>query len=602
MAQTKYEEVGSVTLNSERYRLMREQGRNQSYVQGSEDEPPWAGGAPSMVSEESFTWHLGGFKSRQGVTGTSEYGKNSDGRFMFRLRPSPKLNTITLTDSAANPSSIAEAMGYVWVTAGQYVYRIDPDDDSVVESKDFGSGVTAVMALRWEQDYLLVTTDADSKSLWKCSAVDAGGDTWAQSDDVAVYRLASGINRLFGVNKSGELRNVSTGLDPLADENWADSVQCGDTATLPTALLAYERTVFVGKPEGLFGVGDDGFGLPLIRRMARHDDNCAGMAILDPWVLVPHIRGLYRFVPGIVESSGLEKEILNESPVKGQWKAFAIDGDWIYGAIAVDDETYVVSGRQRRDNEPGFGPFLWDTWLYFDATCQTAWLSALSASPRAYFGHDNNIAYVELGDNGDYPEYATSASRTTIRYRFNDWRSKDFPKVDVVGNAGLSGSIYWSVYYSIDGGSFSNLDIDGNAMKVDADGMHTFYLPTTAVGREVQFRFDYTSDDAEVAGEIIAFHTFAVPQSQKVPVVVFHLALEHGIRHDSETIETRPAIEQFNDLQALTEQATAVATYGPWGENVNAWIRSLRIVQTTQEMDEEPSFVVEVGMQLREAS
>lgn len=608
MPQPTITNVGSCQIDSKSYRLVRS-GNHQAYVQGFEDEPPWQGGAPPLVSEEQFTWHLGGLKSRPGIPGTSEYGKNSDGRFPFRLLPSAKINSLTLTSSASNPSSIFEAMGYVFVVAGQRVYRIDPATDTVVLSKDFGSDI-GVMGLRWEEDYALVTTSATTQSLWKLvtgGIVGGGPDTWTQTAAVAAYRLAVGINRLFKITKAGELRNVSTGLDPMTDANWADNVQVGETSTLPTGLLAYERTAFVGKPEGLFGVGDDGFGLPLIKRMARDTDNCLGMALFDPWVLVPHVRGLYRYVPGLAEACGLEKEKLNESPVRGRWKGFAVDGEWIYGLLAVGADTYVMAGRERDEEGLGFGPIVWDTWLYFAAASKAIWLSALTSTPRLWFGNGNNISYAKLSTGAGAPdvdgpeyEFALSGQRFSYKYRFEDWGSKDFPKIDVVGK-NLTAARYWDVLYSIDGGAFSNLDVAGAGMRISADGRQTFFLPTTAVGREVQFRFDYTGNVASEAGELNFWQPFAVPQARRTPVIVIHLLLEEGLRHDEE-IEQRSAIAQFNDLSALLEQATAVATSGPWGESLNGKVGRLRIVDTIQEGDTEPSYIVEVGLQLREAS
>lgn len=593
--------VGTVRIDSKSYQLARV-GSQEPYAHGFQDEPPWAEGSPAMVGAEQETWDQGGFKSSEGFEGVSEYGRNTDGRWRSRLLPSAKINTLTLTSSAANPTSIFEALGYVFVVAGRYIYRIDPATDTVVLSKDLGAAVSGVMGLRWEEDYALVTTSEATNSLYKLVSggiVVGGPDTWTQTSDVEAYWLAAGINRLFKVTKTGELRNCATSLDPMTDANWADSVQVGETSTLPTGLVAYERTVFVGKPEGLFGVGDDGFGLPLIKRMARHADNCRGMAVFDPWVFVPHVRGLYRFVPGIAEACGLEKEKLNESPVKGLWKGFAFDSGWIYGLMAVGSDTYVLAGREREGGEPGFGPIVWDTWLYFAAASKAAWLSALTTTPRLWFGHGNNIAYVELANGPGAVKYATSGNRFSPKYRFRDFASKDFPQVDVVARA-VDANTYWTVNYSLDGGAYSSADINAAVMKATSVGRTRFVLPTTAVGREIQLRFDYTGASEDAVGELRYYQLNAVPQSRKVPLIVAHLFLEEGVHHDEE-IEQRTAIQQFNDLAALLETVAAVATVGPWGE-LNAKVSNLRIVDTRQEGDYEPNFVVEVALQIRESS
>ncbi len=597
-----YEELSSATIDAKRYRLVRLQGNRQSYVEGQEPEPPWQGGAPNLVSAAEYTWHLGALKSRPGIPATSEYGKNRDARWYGRLLPSAKLNTLTLTSSASTPSSIFEAFGYVFAVCGRRVYRIDPTDDSLVLSKDFGAGGTlGVMGLLWE-GRTMITTDDATQSLWTLEAGDVvggGPDSWGQTADVVAYRLGAGINRLFKVDKAGNLRNVSTGLDPETEANYADNVQCGDDETVPTGLVAYERTVFIGKPEGLFGVGDDGFGVPLVKRMAQHVDNCMGLANFDPWVIVPHVRGLYRMVPGEVQAAGIERELLNESPVKGFWRGFSNDGDWLYGLLEVGGtETYVMVGRDRR-GEPALGPMIWDTWLHFAQLSKAVHLSALTDPTRLYFGYGNNIAYVELANGPGAIKYVRSAQHFSVKHRYDDWNPKDFPKLDVVGK-NVDATTYWEVFYSVDGGAFSNQDINSANMRVNSDGKHSFILPVTAVGREVQYRFDYTSDDEDQAGEIDFFEPYARPQSLKTPVLVMHFLLAEGIRHD-ESQDDRTAVTQLNDLLALTESAAAVDSKIHDRER-KVWVSRLRVVDVVQEGNSEPSYIVEVAMQVREAT
>ena len=135
----KLKHVGTVKIGSESYQLVQTDDR-QAWREEYLHEPPWTEGLPATLSEPTETWHLGGLKSKQGIPGTSEYGQNTDGRFPFRLLPGPEVTTVTLTGSLANPTRIFEALGYIWAVCGRYVFRIDPSDDSVVESKDFGIG------------------------------------------------------------------------------------------------------------------------------------------------------------------------------------------------------------------------------------------------------------------------------------------------------------------------------------------------------------------------------------------------------------------------------------------------------------------------------
>ena len=624
-------EVGSVKLGAEQYRLVRDDG-GRSWRQEFSDEPPWAEGTPALVSLPQSTWHLGGLKSHEGTPGTSEYGQNTDCRFPYRLLPSAQIVPMTGLSIPGHITYIFEAMNHIWLIAGRYVYRI-ADDDSIHLSKDFGLGVNGVMGIRWEEDYALVTTDADTQSLWKVSlgafqanAFQGAGftppafqtslttDTWTQTADVKAYRIAAGINRLFKVSRTGELKNVVSGLDPMVEANWADPIQCGEKDLPLNGLLAYERSVLVGKADGLFGVDTDGFGIPQIRRMLRDPNNCIGMAAYDPYVVVPHSRGVLRFAPGYVESIGLERELENESPIRGTFNAFVVDNQWLLGALPVNGDTYIMVARPRQGIEQGIGPMVWDTWLQWTGhACQAMHLSERTSPPRLYFDYKSslvgysNLGYTRLSAGGGAPDvegsdyrFASSGRRWTTWYRFNDQQSKDFPKFDIAGR-NLTAARYWEIYYSLDGVTYSNLDVDGVAMKIVADGLRTFYLPSSVVGREVQFRLDYVGDSNTVAGEVTYFEPYAAPRSRKVPLIGMLLRLADGIRHD-EGLEGRSATEQFNDLVALAEQAASITTYGPWGDGVNGWVRSLQLKEVRQEGASGPEFLVDVVLQKREQS
>ena len=600
--------IGTVKIGSESYLLAETEGK-QAWEEQYLHEPPWAEGLPAMLSEPSETWHLGGLKSKQGIPGTSEYGQNTDARFPFRLLPGPEVVTIALSGSIAPPTSIFEALGHIWIVAGRYVYRVDPADDGMVQSKDFGASIVCIMGLKWETDTGLVTTNAISNSLWEVSAI-GSPDIWASgAGGVNSYRIAAGMDRLFGIEIGGLLRNVVSGLDPLVAINWVDRIQCGETSTKPTGLLAFEKTVLVGKPEGLFSVSPEGKGIPLIKRMMRDDDNCKGMRIHEPYAIIPHSRGVYQFLPGLVESIGLEKELLNESIIRGRFKDFSTDNQWLRGLLSVGSDTYIMMARNRVGGEPGFGPMIWDTWVWLESIAsQAVYMSTLTDPPRLWFGSGNNIAYVKLSNSAGAPDvddsayrFATSGLRHTHKYTFGDWRDKDFPKVVVVGKGTLSAARYWDVFFSVDGGAYSALDINNNTMRVDSDGLHTFYLPLAAVGREIQFRLDFVGDSATAPPELSYFEPFAVPQSKKIPVNIIQLHLSRDIKYDMGQ-EARSAEEQLSDLTTLDEAAAPLVASGPWGEDKNMWLRRLRLISVIHEQDMEPEYLVELTLQERKVS
>lgn len=611
-SQPRTENAGTIQVDSKSYRLTRDpKTRVQTYALEFSNEPPWSGEVPNIVSEPGFTWHQGDFKSRQGLAGTREYGKNVDATNIFRLLPAAKITTYDLgaVGNTEQPTSIFEALGYIFVCAGRRVFRIDPATSAVTLSKDFGAGKVARMGIRWENDFGLVCTDDTTDSLWKVTAIGAP-DTWTQTADVEAYRLAVGINRLFKVSYNGVLKNIPTGLDPMVEANWGDSVQIGEISTRPTGIVAYERTVFVAKPEGIFAVGEEGFGVPLIKRLVRSTATGRGMTVVDPHLYVPHAHGLYRWTPGLIETVGLETEWMNESLVQGPFSALISAGEWIYGFILVGTDVYCLKARERKSNEPGFGPLIWSSYLHFTPgttfATEAIWFSPTTSPHKLFFGHGVNIGSINLPDTGGSPEvnhasyqFATAGEDYTARYKFDDWEDKDFSKIHAAGK-NLDATNYWDIAYSLDGGAWLTLDLAGVNMRVQSAGHKEFILPITAVGREIQFRRSVVYDGAGAPPELSYFEPFAVVQPNKIPTWVVLLHLEANIRHD-DGIDRRTALEQFTDLYTLLEQHTSVVASGPWGEAKTCWVRNLRIIESYQSESAMPSMMVQLALQQRES-
>ncbi|KKK48847.1 hypothetical protein LCGC14_3140990, partial [marine sediment metagenome] len=173
------------------------------------------------------------------------------------------------------------------------------------------------------------------------------------------------------------------------------------------------------------------------------------------------------------------------------------------------------------------------------------------------------------------------------------------PKINVVGK-NLTAARFWEISYAVDGGAFSNLDVDGAVMRISSNGLATFFLPTSVVGREVQFKYDFTTDSATAAPPELNFvEPFAVPRGNHIPMYSVQLHLATSIRLDDE-VEARSSEEQFNDLATLLEQAAPVASFGPWGDNKNVWLKKLRLIEVLQRGGQEPELLVEALIQRRE--
>lgn len=599
-------QVQTIQIGTEFYRLVEVVGEQPrlAWEETFEDENAFQGGTPNILSDPSETWHMGGFKSREGIPGTSESGMSTDARWPNRLLPAPEFNTITLTNSETTPTGFFEAFGWLFVIAGIRIFRINPADDSVVLSKQHPPSYFVNEGVGWDSQAIV----ALANDVQKLTAL-GSPDSWDTGVTGSVAcRLAVGFDRLFKVDMYGVLKNLLSGGDPVEEAEWADEVQCGnsDMGNPPNSLVAYERTALVGKPEGLFGVGEEGKGIPLIRRMAPHEDNCKNMYVLEPHVLVPHGRGTFRYMPGFVESVGMEREVLNESTTRGELVVFTSDGQWVY-AVLVRDATfnYLVVGRDRRGEEPSLGPIIWDTMNFLQYQARALHVSRLWDPPRLWAGSGYDAVYSILPAAGGIPDpsgtyrLVTSGDRYTYWYHFGDWKDKDFLKVDAVGKD-CDDTTYWKISYKVDGAAWASDDVDGVEMRVDEDKLHTFILPSTAKGRRVQFKLSYVGAANTNMGQLIHFRPYAVPHSLKLRHYTLTLHLAGEARHDG-GVEQRNSLDQLNDLNALAEDSTAVDFKGPWGD-IKVHPKRLRTLEVRQEGHELPRFLVEFVAQKREES
>lgn len=609
-------EVGILRLNSETYKIVRAQQDQIGYEREYVNSPPWNEGEPAEVSTNGFTWHLGGFKSRAGAVGTSEYGENSDGSSLLELLPGPKVNTVTLNDSLTMEvnhifNNTANVGPYVWVAAGRYIFRIDTSSN-VVLSKDLGVGVNCVQTFVGLDGFIFAVTDAATQSLWRMNAIVVGGpDTWAQSADVAGCRFAVGINRTFKITTAGVLSNCRAGLAIDVNANWGDAVQIGASTLTPQALVAYERTVMVGKSDGLFSVGEEGFGVPEIKRMGASTNNTHAMLIFDPFLMVPHARGLFRWAPGEAVPSGLETEKLNQSPVRGPICALATDSEWIYFFIQVGTTLWLNRMRERRRNEQVSGAYVLDTWVQQTGlTGNCNWAHFVPGTPasalpaRLFWGVGKKVYYIDLGTGAGvsdtldtlYRFTTTSGTRYTAKMNFDDRNPKDFRRIQVdVDNVDVNK--YWSVAYSVDGGAYQTTDINGATMQAITNGLTTFYLPLTANGREIQLKFTFVNNSETSPPKLKYWEVFAVPQAIKLARTKLTLLLQEGFATEG-GFEVRTALEQQDAIQTLLVSSVPVTASGPWGEEV-VQVKDFKSQAGLQDGQTSYSFIAVITLQER---
>ena len=224
--------------------------------------------------------------------------------------------------------------------------------------------------------------------------------------------------------------------------------------------------------------------------------------------------------------------------------------------------------------------------------------------PSLLIGFDNAIYRVPLEAGlGQPKEFLSSGLRLTPKYDFGDENPKDFPKFDIEGD-NLNGDRNWTISYSIDGSSpFQDTDINGGSMIIRNDDHRTFFLPASANGRTIQFKFVY-SDAGGIPterGDIVHFEPYCIPQASKVPIINVQLHLADDLMRDKGR-ESISADDQLAALVTLSEEAGSVSTSGPWGDNVLASIRSVDAVEMLQDGANQLEYLVTLTLQERESS
>lgn len=498
------------------------------------------------------------------------------------------------------------------------------DNDTAYHLHTFFWNVNPATGLQWtwtaidaaEFGYELTTAPGAGAIRVTTFSLFASNPAWTSNDAKASW-LAVGPRRLFKIyNNSGTitLKNIAPAITETTEANWGDDVIIPGTTLsgIKCPLVAYQKTAIVATDKGVHGVDDDGTGIKIIERI---DYSIQNMRVQDPYLYISHGHGVSRWLPGLVQSCGIEQEIENESVVKGTVTAIAFLGKWTFIAITPPTgNNQILVGRERVSSDgQNYGPMVWDTLI---ETGQSETINCLgtiripslsSTNFGLFFEQGNNLGYCLFPETGGIPEidspsylFSLSGTRYSPRYKFRDVRDKNFYKLLIRGKNNTA-SIFWSVAYQIDdSGSWSTTDIAGTTMVVNADTLFEYKLPVTATGQYIQFRFTYTSNDNTKRSWINYFENMAIPQGHKIQEVSFALLLADNINHSDNEIETRDVSVQYSDLETLMSQAAPCLGSGFFGNNIYLYPRDMKLLQVTQQDFHEGEQIVQVTFRIRE--
>jgi len=448
-------------------------------VDRSPDVMGYTTGVEDMERRYAST-HSGFGWGQYSAPNTYHYGVNYDGRFPNQGICGPLVTSVAQTSKNATVgvTSFFEYGSYLYTLSGRYCNRIDPSADTVAAAGgfpyDFGASTVATMGIRFDANVLIAftgttelvkfdgtnfTSDADSLQ------GDYFAKAWSDTDWVLAQTFLSGSNP--------SVAWCAQAAEPFTIGNWSGadgSYPIGDSGSAITGIAGVERTIFVGKTDGLYYIdGRSGRAPLLVPAMPVASDNGTNM-IADSMgqVWYPARSGLYLYDPnnGTIDDVSPGRGLADRSGIIGLKTAIAHYRAWTFVAVYDGTDSYIMAGRRREEGEPGFGPYVWHGALAkITSTKVTSMhLSSLVSPPRLWLGLlSGNVAYIKLPSNGDNPlldstyRYAASGS---IYYPADDYSVGGMRwnlQRAVIEAEGLSATTTVQVYERRDLGSWVSL-------------------------------------------------------------------------------------------------------------------------------------------------
>ena len=389
------------------------------------------------------TYHYG----TSGVGGTNSTG-GCDCRFPQQAIVGPLVTTLTLssTNSTVGVTGIFEKNSKIYTISGKYVNEIDPATDAVSAAGGFpydlttgNAGAIGTVGVPFDGNVIIGMTTASAANMVSFSGTStftvltdgsppADGNVpkgaylaryYADTDWVLAAMFLSGSNP--------SVAWIAQGAALGTTENWtgyAGDYGVSDQSATMSGLCAVDRTLFPGMSDGAYYVEGQAQRAPLlIPAMPRASTNGVNIMATDEGnVIYPCASGLYLYDPnnGTIDNIAPGRGLPDRSGIFGTYTAIASFRAWTFVAVYDGTHSYIMAGRRREENEPGFGPYIWHGALAKIASTKVTsmFVSSLVSPPRLWLGLlSGNVAYIKLPSNGDNPlldsanyRYAASGS------------------------------------------------------------------------------------------------------------------------------------------------------------------------------------------------
>ncbi len=371
------------------------------YEQGDPAKPwrvplhPWDGGLRTDRIDVAVSGYTGEFFNK---TPRSYAKGNCDASFPGLLLFPPALNTLTLTNSNANPPKIIEFNSLLFILSGRYMYTYNPSTNAIVEDKDFGSGKACVDAAVFNNELVVAMGESEKLYTRNTSA------TWTQATN-NTFAIALGVveNKLWRAETTNRLSNCTTAPRTLASWTPASPNQyyAGDSTWAVNSIIDYGGVPWVGKGDGMYAPNPQLKWKNQTPQLQRYPlaDNCKGTFVATGYLWVPSIAGLLRITPGKSKVMGPE---LTGRPDMHFFVRNGVEwGNAIY-LVATDedavDNTVII---KMIPDQSGLSDheYVYHEWARLGGTSasKAIAISALATNPKMVVGFGNNAKYIVLG-------------------------------------------------------------------------------------------------------------------------------------------------------------------------------------------------------------
>jgi hypothetical protein len=346
-----------------------------------------------------------------------------DARSLGFLYPRPQRTDITLAVNGVVRSiwKAADSAGteYIYVGGGSVIQKIRRSDNANMGTLTFTGAANGPPALFNGKWYVPMGIVDPFRELATVGSGSITNDTWNsgpvnQGLDATAFAFAfSGVDSALVIGARtpggtiGAIRKNAN--NPLNVADWGAAYLIGNPGQPINSLVALERWLYVGKPDGAFTTDENGNEVQLTPDVAAaiHSDNGRNMIGWHGSVLYPHRTGLYEIAGELTTPVGIERIASFNGAIRGRVSAMAGLGEWLYLAIYNGTDSWLLAARERQGQEPGFGPYVYHSLAFFANTQIAAMFfdgGSDTTNPRLYFGRSSGathiLSYFVLGRTG----------------------------------------------------------------------------------------------------------------------------------------------------------------------------------------------------------